>query len=66
MKPHQSFVLVAQEEIEEIKKTLKEIQQQLTIRDKNNEVLGDFIPEREAPELLNRRTTWFWQKRKSG
>lgn len=28
--------------------------------------IGDYISEREAKKLLNRKTTWFWNMRKNG
>jgi hypothetical protein len=28
--------------------------------------IGDYISEREAKKLLNKKTTWFWNMRKNG
>ena len=66
MKTQQIFVMLPQEDVDEIRNTLKDIKGKLTIEKDKARVLGDFISEKEAQELLNRKTTWFWQKRKSG
>src|SRR5687768_11471532 len=31
-----------------------------------SEIPGNYIPEEDAKELLDRKTTWFWQMRSSG
>ena len=33
--------------------------------DKENSKLGDYIEEKEAKQLLGRKTTWFWNLRTS-
>jgi hypothetical protein len=66
MKKQQVFLLVPQEDVEEIRNTLRDIKGQLSGNKNKVKVLGDYISEKEAQELLNRKTTWFWQKRKSG
>jgi len=66
MKTQQVFLLVPQEDVEEIRNTLRDIKGQLSGNKNKVKVLGDYISEKEAQELLNRKTTWFWQKRKSG
>ncbi len=66
MKTQQVFLLVPQEEVEEIRNTLRDIKGQLLANKSKVKELGDYISEKEAQELLNRKTTWFWQKRKSG
>ncbi len=35
-------------------------------KDKESNVVGDYVPQREAMKILNRKTTWFHLKRKSG
>ncbi|MBI9068489.1 MAG: helix-turn-helix domain-containing protein [Salinivirgaceae bacterium] len=61
------FMMIPQQDIEEMRSVLKDIQVKLQNgKTKQNIVLGDFISEKEARELINRKTTWFWQKRKSG
>jgi phosphoribosyl-AMP cyclohydrolase len=62
----QIFLLVPQEDVEDIRNTLKDIQVQLSNQRNSPKVLGDYISEKDAQEMLNRKTTWFWQKRKSG
>lgn len=32
----------------------------------DNSVLGDYISEKEAKNLLSKGTTWFWNKRRTG
>lgn len=67
MKNQQAFLLVPKDELDEIKSVLNDIKSCVNKKDNNkNHSLGEYISEKEAQEMLNRKTTWFWQKRKSG
>lgn len=66
MKTQQVFFMLPQKDVEEIRDTLKDIQGKLSGKSSKENTLGDYISEKEAQELLNRKTTWFWQKRKTG
>ena len=65
MKTQQVFFMLPQKDVEEIRDTLKDIQGKLSGKSNKDNILGDYISEKEAQELLNRKTTWFWQKRKT-
>jgi hypothetical protein len=67
MNKQQSFLLISQDDLDEIKTALNDIKGCISNKNGNkSNTLGGYIREREAQELLNRKTTWFWQKRKSG
>ncbi|MGD9992897.1 MAG: hypothetical protein AB7S69_06330 [Salinivirgaceae bacterium] len=66
MKTQQVFFMLPQKDVDEIRDTLKDIQGKLSGKNSKENILGDYVSEKEAQELLNRKTTWFWQKRKTG
>lgn len=63
-----SFAIVHQDDILEIKEKLEKIQlQMLSISgSKKEQLLPNMIAETEAKIQLNRKSTWFWEMRKSG
>lgn len=61
-----NLVLVPVQMLDEIKQLINELKSLHTREADKSEVLGDFISEREARKLLGRRTTWFYEQRRSG
>lgn len=55
---------VPREELVEIKQMLKELL--TSSKGDHYPKLGDWIDEKEAQKLLNRKATWFWERRKNG
>ena len=62
-----TILLVEKEELVKIVKgaIMEMIQSDTNVSSKNKSV-GDYIPQSEAMKTLNRKTTWFHLKRKSG
>ncbi len=63
---HQSLVLVPVQLVDEIKQLLSEIRGKQNSDTKTDSILGEFISEKEARKLLGRKTTWFYEQRRSG
>lgn len=63
---HQSLVLVPVQLVDEIKQLLSEIRGKQYSDTKTDSILGEFISEKEARKLLGRKTTWFYEQRRSG
>lgn len=62
-----TIMVVEKEELEEIvKNAIREMVQFNTKTENKNKGVGDYIPQSEAMKTLNRKTTWFHLKRKSG
>jgi len=61
-----AFVLVPQEVLANLIDGQERILKALTNQSKETETIGDYIPESQAKRLLGRKTTWFWNLRKSG
>lgn len=53
---------------EEFLKSLTEKQDKIIalLNNQNGSPATDFITEKEAKEIFKRKSTWFWQMRKSG
>ena len=62
--PNTSFVFIQAEKIEDISNKLESILSLLS-KDRSSS-LGDYISQKEAQKLLDRKTTWFWSMRKNG
>lgn len=60
----QKFCLVSDEILDEIKNTQLKILSLFETTQKDD--LSDYITESQAKDLLKKKTTWFWQMRKSG
>ncbi len=61
-----SFVMLPKSLLDEIMQTLIDLRNQKSIVSNPISILPDFISEKEAIELLGRKTTWFFNMRKSG
>jgi len=62
------FVLIPEEVMNELIQAIKDLKMLKETLEKgnNSDALGDYIPEEQAMELLDRGKTWFFNKRKSG
>jgi len=60
----QKFSLVSDEVLDEIKNNQLKILSFFEASKKDQ--LTDYITENQAKELLKKKSTWFWQMRKSG
>jgi hypothetical protein len=58
--------LVPQSFLEGIAETQKKILEQLRKLKQPENTVGDYISETQAKKLLNKKTTWFWNKRTCG
>jgi hypothetical protein len=56
-----SFVMIDEATIIEIKDSLAEIKASIQVKPEN-----DYITEKQAREIFQRQSTWFWQMRKEG
>jgi len=61
-----NLVLVPIQMLDEIKQLIFDLKSQKLTSSNNSEVLGEFISEKEARKLLDRKTTWFYEQRRSG
>jgi len=61
------LTIVPYDKMDELLEKLTKLSEVLN-QDKGQEhsVLGDYITEKEAKDLLSKGTTWFWNKRQSG
>ena len=62
----QNLVLVPVQLVDEIKQLLNELKVQQTSNADSETALGEFISEKDACNLLGRKTTWFYEQRRSG
>ena len=61
------FTIVPYERMDELMEKIDKLSATLLKAKKHDKgVLGDYIPEKDAKQLLSKATTWFWNKRKSG
>jgi hypothetical protein len=56
-----SFVMIGESELTEIKETLAEIKASIQVKPES-----EYITEKSAREIFQRQATWFWQMRKEG
>ncbi len=61
-----NFVLVPHQLFEDVKQLINTLKLQQSNLAESEQVLGDFISEKEARKLLDRKTTWFYEQRRSG
>jgi hypothetical protein len=61
-----NLVVVPAQLVDEIKQLINELQSQKNVTVENGSVLGEFISEKDAKVLLDRKTTWFYEQRRSG
>lgn len=61
------LAIVPYEKLDELLEKVDRLNEALlSTRNQDKGALGDFIPEKDAKELLSKGTTWFWNKRQSG
>ena len=60
------FAMIKEDTLSEMISSLERIERKLDTNSKTNAALGDYITEKEAMKILNRKTTWFFNKRTSG
>ena len=63
---HQNLVLVPIEMLDEIKQLISDLKSNKNESTEKPQVLGEFIAEKDARKLLGRKTTWFYEMRRSG
>lgn len=61
-----NLVLVPVQLVDEIKQLLNEFKLNHSSQQEVNTSLGEFISEKEARKILDRKTTWFYEQRRSG
>ena len=62
-----SFAIVPYDRMDELMQKIDKLTAALLKSEHSDKsLLGDRIPENEAKALLNKGSTWFWNKRKSG
>jgi hypothetical protein len=62
----QNLVLVPIQLVDEIKQLLNDLKVQKSAQTESVTMLGEFISEKDARKLLDRKTTWFYEQRRSG
>ena len=60
------FVIVPYEKLDELLHKVDTLTESISSMKMDKGVLGDYISEKEAREILSKATTWFWNKRQSG
>jgi hypothetical protein len=65
---HSIYYLIPKEALDDLIQAIKDIRRIQAMFEDNNssEVLGNYISEDDAMKLLDRKKTWFFNKRKSG
>lgn len=59
------FAIVPYEKLDELFNKVDMLTQNMKNTHSDTKGLGDYISEKEAKELLQKGTTWFWNKRQS-
>jgi hypothetical protein len=60
------FTIIPYEKLEELHKDIRELKHAISnIQSDRGVGLGQWMPKKEAKELLAKGTTWFWNKRQS-
>jgi len=65
-KQSEALLLVPQSFLNDIAETQREILDYVKKLKPSDENVGDYITEAQAKKLLNKCTTWFWNKRTGG
>jgi hypothetical protein len=60
------LVIVPYEKLDDLMHKVEKISEAIIQNKTGKDVLGDYISEKQAKEILSKGTTWFWNKRKSG
>ncbi len=61
-----NLVVVPAQLVDEIKQLLNDLKVNQSSKSDSTPVFGEFISEKDAQKLLGRRTTWFYEQRRSG
>jgi tryptophan synthase beta subunit len=61
-----NLVLVPLEMLDEIKQLISDLKSNKNESSEKPQVLGEFISEKDARNLIGRKTTWFYEQRRSG
>jgi hypothetical protein len=61
-----NLVLVPAQLVDEIKQLLNVLKVNQSSKSDSTPVFGEFISEKDARKLLDRKTTWFYEQRRSG
>lgn len=61
-----NLVVVPAQLVDDVKQLINELQSQKNANVENGSVLGEFISEKDAKVILDRKTTWFYEQRRSG
>ena len=59
-----SFCMIPEEVLDNLVAKQDRILELLEV--KKDAALNGFVPEKQAMELINKKSTWFWQMRKTG
>lgn len=59
------FAIVPYEKMDELFEKVERLNEAISMVKTDKGVLGDYITEQEAKQLLSKATTWFWNKRQS-
>lgn len=59
------FAIIPYEKLDELFNKVDMLTQNMKNTHSDSKGLGDYISEKEAKELLQKGTTWFWNKRQS-
>lgn len=62
----QNLVLVPVQLVDEIKQLINELKVNKSSQADSETALGEFISEKDARNLLGRKTTWFYEQRRAG
>jgi hypothetical protein len=68
LEDHSTFYLVPKDALDDLidaVRSIKQLQDDLN-KKVNSETLGGYIDEEKAMELLRRKKTWLWSKRRTG
>ena len=61
-----NLVVVPAQLVDEIKQLLNDLKVNQSSKSDSTPVFGEFISEKDARKLLDRKTTWFYEQRRSG
>ena len=61
-----NLVVVPAQLVDEIKQLLNDLKVNQSSKSDSTPIFGEFISEKDARKLLDRKTTWFYEQRRSG
>ncbi len=59
------MIIVSNKKLDELNQKIELVIEMLNAKKNESQPLGDYITENEARTILSRKTTWFYEKRKS-